>query len=108
MSKNKIDEFEALKLYMLALSNDIQVKILKHYIAFKKIKNFACLEVHPQNGKISLYLKVNPKHVELKSSFTCDVSKIVHYGTGGLEVIIIKDEVIQKAKHFINMSYYVS
>nr|WP_257144635.1 DUF5655 domain-containing protein [Bacillus toyonensis] len=46
MSKNKIDEFEALKLYILALSDDIQVKILKHYIAFKKIKNFACLEVH--------------------------------------------------------------
>ncbi|WP_306473133.1 DUF5655 domain-containing protein [Bacillus toyonensis] len=60
-NKQLIDRFEALKLYMLALGDDVQVKILKHYIAFKRIKNFACLEVHPQSDKILLYLKVDPK-----------------------------------------------
>ncbi|KWU58955.1 transporter [Bacillus mycoides] len=107
-NRNLIDRFEALKLYMLALGDDVQLKILKHYIAFKRIKNFACLEVHPQSDKILLYLKVDPKQVELQSGFTRDVSNIGHYGTGDLEVIITSDENIEKAKHFINMSYDVS
>lgn len=107
-NRQLVDRFEALKLYMLALGDDVQVKILKHYIAFKRIKNFACLEVHSQSDKILLYLKVNPKHVELQSGFTRDVSNIGHYGTGDLEVIITSDEDIEKAKHFINMSYDVS
>ena len=107
-NKQLIDRFEALKLYMLALGDDVQVKILKHYIAFKRIKNFACLEVHPQSDKILLYLKVDPKLVELQGGFTRDVSNIGHYGTGDLEVIITSDENIEKAKHFINMSYDVS
>ncbi|HDV8367940.1 TPA: DUF91 domain-containing protein [Bacillus cereus] len=107
-NKQLIDRFETLKLYMLALGDDVQVKILKHYIAFKRIKNFACLEVHPQTGKILLYLKVNPKHVTLQSGFTRDVSNIGHYGTGDLEVIIASDEDIEKAKHYINMSYDIS
>ncbi|KXY42470.1 MULTISPECIES: DUF5655 domain-containing protein [Bacillus] len=107
-NRNLIDRFEALKLYMLALGDDVQVKILKHYIAFKRIKNFACLEVHPQSDKILLYLKVDPKHVELQSGFTRDVNNIGHYGTGDLEVIITSDKDIEKAKHFINMSYDVS
>ncbi|MGG0236541.1 DUF5655 domain-containing protein [Bacillus tropicus] len=107
-NRQLIDRFEALKLYMLALGDDVQVKILKHYIAFKRIKNFACVEVHPQSDKILLYLKVDPKQVELQSGFTRDVSNIGHYGTGDLEVIITNDEDIEKAKHFINMSYDVS
>ncbi|HDR7890820.1 TPA: DUF91 domain-containing protein [Bacillus toyonensis] len=107
-NKQLINRFEALRLYMLALGDDVQVKILKHYIAFKRIKNFACLEVHPQSGKILLYLKVDPKQVELQIGFTRDVSNIGHYGTGDLEVIITSDEDIEKAKHFIYMSYDVS
>ncbi|SHL25102.1 Predicted transport protein [Bacillus sp. bc15] len=107
-NKQLIDRFEALKLYMLALGDDVQVKILKHYIAFKRIKNFACLEVHPQSDKILLYLKVDPKHIELQSGFTRDVNNIGHYGTGDLEVIITSDEDTEKAKPLINMSYDVS
>ncbi|MFP3340038.1 DUF5655 domain-containing protein, partial [Micrococcus sp. SIMBA_131] len=45
------DRFEAIKSYMMALGDDVQMKTLKYYIAFKRIKNFVCLEVHPQNGK---------------------------------------------------------
>jgi hypothetical protein len=49
------DRFESLKAYMMALGDDVQTKILKHYIAFKRIKNFACVEIHPQTAKILLY-----------------------------------------------------
>ncbi|MGE1163658.1 DUF5655 domain-containing protein [Peribacillus simplex] len=102
------DRFETVKAYMLALGDDVQVKILKHYIAFKRIKNFACVEIHPQTGKLLLYLKVNPQNITLENGFTRDVSNIGHYGTGDLEVVIASDEDIEKAKHFINMSYDAS
>lgn len=102
------DRFETLKAYMMALSDDVQMKILKHYIAFKRIKNFACVEVHPQSEKILLYLKVNPDSIELEQGFSRDVRNIGHFGTGDLEVTISNDEDIEKAKRLINISYDVS
>ncbi|ASF41314.1 DUF91 domain-containing protein [Halobacillus halophilus] len=99
------DRFELIKAYMTALGDDVQVKTLKNYIAFKRIKNFACVEVHPGSGKILLYLKVNPEKVELEPGFSRDVKNIGHYGTGDLEIVITKDEDIEKAKHYIDWSY---
>lgn len=48
------DRYETLKAYMMALGDDVQMKILKHYIAFKR-KNFACLEIHPQTEDTPLF-----------------------------------------------------
>lgn len=102
------DRFETLKAYMMALGDDVQMKILKHYIAFKRIKNFTCLEIHPQTRKILLYLKVKPESITLEHGFTRDVSNIGHYGTGDLEVTISNDEDIEKAKLLISRAYDVS
>lgn len=102
------DRFETLKAYMMSLGDDVQMKILKHYIAFKRIKNFACIEIHPQTAKVLLYLKVKPDSITLEHGFTRDVSNIGHYGTGDLEVAISNGEDIEKAKRFINMAYDVS
>lgn len=54
------DRFEKLKDYMMSLSDDVQMKTLKHYIAFKRIKNFACVEVHRNiiRGKQSNVIKI--------------------------------------------------
>ena len=102
------DRYETLKAYMVALGDDVQIKTLKHYIAFKRIKNFACVEIHPVSGKILLYIKVSPDTVSLESGFTRDVTNIGHYGTGDLEITINFDEDIDRAKRYINMSYDVS
>jgi predicted transport protein len=107
-STKVIDIFETIKAYMIALGDDVQIKILKHYIAFKRIKNFACLEIHPQSAKIILYLKVKPESISLENGFTRDVSNIGHYGTGDLEVTINNGEDFEKAKLLINMAYDVS
>lgn len=37
------DRYEKLKAYIIAIGDDVQIKVLKHYIAFKRIKNFAIL-----------------------------------------------------------------
>lgn len=103
-----VDRYEALKSYLLALGDDVQMKILKHYFAFKRIKNFACVEVHPQTGKILLYLKVNPDSVVLEAGFSRDVRNIGHSGTGELEITISNDEDLDRAKQYIDKSYDVS
>ncbi|MEY2363462.1 DUF5655 domain-containing protein [Lysinibacillus capsici] len=105
---NLTDLYENLKAFMLALGDDVQVKILKYYIAFKRIKNFACVEIHPQSNVILLYLKVNPSTITLEPGFTRDVTNIGHYGTGDLEVRISDNEGLEKAKVYIEQSYDLS
>ncbi len=107
-SPELVNWFEELKAYMVALGDDVQIKTLKYYVAFKRIKNFACVEIHPQTKKISLYLKVDPDSIELEIGFTRDVRKIGHYGTGDLEVTIGSLEQLEQAKELIQRSYELS
>ena len=94
--------------YMMNLGDDVQKKELKHYYAYKRIQNFACVEIHPKNGSILLYLKVDPGTVDLKEGFTRDVTGIGHYGTGNLEIRIRTDEEFEQAKMLIERSYEVN
>lgn len=102
------DRYEALKAFLLALGDDVQINTLKNYFAFKRIKNFACVEIHPQTGKLLIYVKVNPDTVELKDGFTRDVRSIGHFGTGDLEIRVGSDEELEKAKPLLVKSYEMS
>jgi len=105
LSGETMDRFDNLKSFILALGDDVQMKQLKFYVAFKRIKNFACVEVHPQKNCLTVFLKIDPKSIKLEKGFTRDVSKIGHYGTGDLEVTIKSDEDIEKVKKLISTSY---
>ncbi len=100
-----IDRFEALRAYFKALGDDVQETILRFYIAFKRIKNFACVEFRPTTAKILVYVKVDPASVPLESGFTRDVSEIGHYGTGDLEITLTKSEDLERAMPLIKRSY---
>ena len=102
------DRFEALKAFLLALGDDVQLKVLKYYFAFRRIKNFACVEVHPQNKRILLFVKVDPSSINLEEGFTRDVHNVGHYGTGDLEITIQSDEDLERAKPLLLKSYEVS
>lgn len=102
------DTYESLKAYLLALGDDVQIATMKHYIAFKRIKNFACVKVYPQSNKILVYLKINPDSIMLEDGFTRDMRGIGHRGTGDLEVIISHKADLDKAKYLIERSYDVS
>ena len=106
--KEQLDRFETLKAFLLALGDDVQFKTLNYYVVFKRIKNFASVEIHPKSGKILAYLKVNPDSVKLEKGFTRDVRKIGHYGTGALEVTITTDDDIDRAKPLLIKSYEAS
>ena len=99
------DRFEALKEYLLNFGDDAQLKALKYYLAFKRIKNFACVEVRNRSNTILVYLKLNPDTVELEDGFTRDVRAIGHYGTGDLEVALRSWDDFEKAKPLLNRSY---
>jgi len=58
------DRFEFLKAFLTALGDDVQMKSLKFYFAFRRIKNFACIEVHPQSKRILIYVKVDPASIQ--------------------------------------------
>ena len=102
------DLFEEISAFLLALGDDVQVKELQFYFAFKRLKNFACVEAHPATPKLLVYVKVDPSTVELKSGFTRDVRNIGHYGTGDLEIVIKTRDDFEMAKQFLIASYEVS
>ncbi len=103
-----VDLFEAVKAFLIGLGDDVQMKTLKFYLAFKRIKNFACVEVKKQMGQIVIFAKVDPSTIQLEEGFTRDVRNIGHYGTGDLEIKINSLEDFDKAKSFLEQSYEAS
>jgi len=104
------DRFESLKAFMLALGDDVQLSTMKLYYAFKRIKNFACVEIHPQTRRLLVFVKVNPDTVDLEKEkgFLRDVRKIGHFGTGDLEISIRSASDFERAKPYIISSYEAS
>lgn len=102
------DLYEEVKAFLLALGDDVQLKVLKFYFAFKRIKNFACVEVHTATGKLLVYVKVDPESVDLENGFTRDVKKTGHFGTGDVEIAISSMADFEKAKPLLLKSYEAS
>lgn len=91
--------------HLLGLGDDVQHKVLQFYFAFKRIKNFACVEIKNTEKKVVLYVKVDPDTVGLVAGFTRDVRKIGHFGTGDLEVTVRSMADLEKAKPLMERSY---
>jgi predicted transport protein len=102
------DRYERLRLELLAMGDDVQEKTLKFYFAFKRLKNFACVEVHPQTAQLLVYVKVDPQTVELEEGFTRDVKSTGHFGTGDLEIRIKDDRDLERALPLVRLSYDAS
>jgi len=103
-----LDRYEELRAYLLALGDDVQEKTLKYYIAFKRIKNFACVEIHTTKNELVVFLKVDPDSITLEPGFTQDVSNVGHYGTGDLRVSLCTSADLERAKPLLQKSYEVS
>lgn len=95
--------FYSIREYILSLGDDIAENQLKLYVAFKKAKNFVCVEVY--QSSLLLHLKLNPDTVELEPGFVEDVRTKGHWGTGDLRIIVKSAEDFEKARHLIDRSY---
>ncbi len=102
------DLYQAFEDFALALGDDVTRKALKLYFAFRRIKNFACVEVHPQAKKLVVFVKIDPDSIELEPGFTRDVRKIGHFGTGDLEITVTTPDDLERAKPLIVTSYEAS
>ena len=95
--------FYSIRDYVLSLGDDIAENQLKLYVAFKKAKNFVCVEVY--QSQILCHLKLNPDTVDLVPGFIEDVRTKGHWGTGDLRLIIKSIEDFEKAQHLIARAY---
>jgi predicted transport protein len=99
------DLFEAVRQYLIGLGDDVQVKELKNYIAFKRLKNFTCAEIYPQVRVVTLYLRLDPTTVELEEGFSRDVTRIGHFGTGNLELSLKTMDDFAKSQPLLRRAY---
>lgn len=94
--------------FLLGQGDDVAKKVLKNYFAFRRIKNFACVEVKPSIAVVRVYLKIDPGTIELEDGFTRDVRNVGHFGTGDLEVTLKSHDDLERAKPLIVQSYEAS
>lgn len=99
------NRFYTLRDFIVSLGDDVQEKKLKNYFGFKRIKNFACVEIHPKTNSVLVYTKVNIEEVELKDGFTRDVTKIGHFGTGNLEIRFTDMKQFEEVQKYVIDSY---
>lgn len=95
--------YATIKDYILSFGDDITENHLKHYIAFKKIKNVICIEI--QRSKIILRLSLDVNTVQFEEGFSRNTTNIGHFGTGNVEITITNKETWNKAKPYIDRAY---
>ncbi|WP_030748321.1 DUF5655 domain-containing protein [Streptomyces sp. NRRL F-5135] len=89
---------------LLGLGDGVNRVERKTYRAYQRLRNFACL-CPPQRTKLLVYLKVDPKDVDLVPGFTRDVSGLGHHGTGDLEVQLRTPRDVERAQGLFRASY---
>ena len=102
------DLFEATKAFLLSLGDDVQLMPMKYYFAFKRLKNFACVELYRKAKVLTVHVKVDPESIVLEEGFTRDVREIGHFGTGDLEISMRSMTDFERAKPYLLKSYEAS
>lgn len=105
MSPQLTELFTDVETFLLSRGDDVTKKVTRFYLAYRRIKNFACVEVRPTLNQLKMFLKINPDTVELRDGFARDVRKIGHFGTGDVELTIGSHEDFERAKTLILRSY---
>ncbi|MFD5753572.1 DUF5655 domain-containing protein [Streptomyces sp. NPDC127033] len=89
---------------LLGLGEGVTRVQRKQYAAYQRLRNFACL-CPPQQTKLLVYLKADPKEVELVPGFTRDVTRLGHHGTGDLEVQLRTERDVERAAELFQLSF---
>ena len=92
----------------MSFGDDVHEKMLQNYVAFKRLKNFASVELRNSLKLVLMFVKVDPDTVDLKDGFTRDVRNIGHFGTGELEISLRSLDDVEKALPLLQKSYDVS
>ena len=90
---------------LVSLGEDVTIHPQKYYIAFRRSRQFASVQIYNQKKLIRTYLNIDPDQVEIDQKFMRDVRQIGHYGTGDLEVTIKTKKDIDRVFELIELSY---
>lgn len=96
--------YEDIKNYILSLGDDVTEKRLKHYIAFRKLKNIICVETSYKD-KLILRLRLDTDIFPFEKDFSRNTTGIGHLGTGDVELTIRNSNDFEKAKPFLMQVY---
>jgi predicted transport protein len=99
------DVWDAASTFLSSLGDDVQIKPVSLYYAFKRIRNFVCMELYPQKGVVLAFVKLDPTSVTIEPGFTRDVRKIGHFGTGDLEISMRTTDDVTKALPLFQRAY---
>ncbi|MBD0422680.1 transporter [Streptomyces sp. TRM S81-3] len=89
---------------LLGLGDGVNCVQHKTYRAYQRLRNFACV-CPPQRTKLLVYLKADPKQMDLVPGFTRDVTGLGHHGTGDLEVQLRTERDLDRAQRLFRLSY---
>ncbi|GAU70772.1 hypothetical protein SSP35_22_00760 [Streptomyces sp. NBRC 110611] len=95
---------EAVDEVLLGLGDGVTRVQRKQYAAYQRLRNFACV-CPPQQTKLLVYLKADPKEVDLIPGFTRDMTGLGHHGTGDLEVQLRTEWNLERAQDLFRLSY---
>ena len=89
--------------YLLSLDPSMEEVPKKLYIAYKISQNIACMEL--QKERVLLFVKLDPKRVNLPRRIARDVTTIGHYGTGDLELSVRTRYDLETVKPVLEQAY---
>lgn len=98
--------YDELRDFIFSLGDDVNVRELQLYVAFTRLKNFAC--VRPMKGWFKVWLRLDPDSVTLEEDFSRDVRAVGHWGTGDLELSLRTLDDLDKARPLIERAYQES
>ena len=97
--------FQELEQRLKTLGDDVSVHRQKHYVAFKRNRNFASVQVYNRKKQVRIYLNIDPDTVDLSRSGVRDVRQVGHYGTGDLELAIKTKKDLDMFVDLFKLSY---
>ncbi|WP_225847325.1 DUF5655 domain-containing protein [Streptomyces sp. HPF1205] len=95
---------DALDDVLMSLGEDVRRIERKQYRAYRRLRNIACVG-RDRRSEVLLYLRADPKEVDLVPGFTRDVTGLGHHGTGDLEVRLRTEKDLERAADLLRLSY---
>ncbi|MET9221547.1 DUF5655 domain-containing protein [Streptomyces sp. NPDC003300] len=95
---------DALDEVLVSLGEDVRRIERQQYRAYRRLRNIACVG-RGQRSEVLVYLRADPKKVDLVPGFTRDVTGLGHHGTGDLEVRLRTEKDLERAGDLLRLSY---
>jgi predicted transport protein len=103
--KGLAELYEAFDDFARSLGDDVQIKTLTNYIAYKRLKNFACVQVYSQQKKLIIHLKGDPESISFVEGFVRDTSNFASWVNSPIEVTLRNVDDLERSKPLISKSY---